>query len=253
MQIFHHLNEWQAVRNSLSPELSIGFIPTMGNLHAGHARLYALSKQENDVTIASLFINPTQFNRADDFRHYPRTLEADLQLLAHLGVDYCFLPKEEEIYRDHYRYQIQETHLSLLMEGEHRPGHFTGVLTVVMKLLHLARPTRAYFGEKDYQQYRLIHEMVRAFFMDVEIKACPTVREPSGLAFSSRNNRLNPEQRALADAFAALFHQPKTPSELVKELENKGITVEYIEEYQGRRYCAVIIGGIRLIDNYALS
>ncbi|KTC76838.1 pantoate--beta-alanine ligase [Legionella brunensis] len=253
MQIFHNMNEWLATRRSLPSDVSLGFVPTMGNLHAGHASLFKQSKQENELTVGSIFINPTQFNRPDDFTHYPRTLDEDLLLLDKLGVDYCLLPTEEAIYNDGYRYQIQETDLCQLMEGKYRQGHFTGVLTVVMKLLNLAKPRCAYFGEKDYQQYLLIKEMVAAFFMDIEIKACPTIRETSGLAFSSRNNRLTAKQRLEADNFARIFHQNKSCELLAQEFSQNNIKVEYINDYQNRRFIAVTIGDIRLIDNYALS
>lgn len=163
MQVFHDLHEWISVREDLSPHMSIGFVPTMGNLHAGHRSLVTFSKQENDYTIASIFINPTQFNQPEDFTNYPRTLAADLELLEQAGVDFCILPSEQAMYADSYRYQLQETQLCQRMEGKQRPGHFNGVLTVVMKLLNLARPHRAYFGEKDYQQYLLIRDMVAAF------------------------------------------------------------------------------------------
>lgn len=253
MQIFHDIDEWRRIRQTLPGNALIGFAPTMGNLHLGHASLYTLSCQENDYTVASIFINPTQFNQRDDFTCYPRTLDADLELLTKLDVDFCLLPRESAIYADQYHYQVQENYRNLLMEGKHRPGHFTGVLTVVMKLLHLVKPQRAYFGEKDYQQLQLIREMVCAFFMDVEIKACPTIREESGLAFSSRNNRLTPEQRQLAEKFAQVFHQTAFPKEeLIAQLTALGIGVEYLEEMEGRRFVAVKIGDIRLIDNYQL-
>lgn len=250
MKIFRSLDEWISVRNDLPANLSLGFVPTMGNLHPGHRSLLITSKEENDYTLASIFINPTQFNRADDFTHYPRTLAADLELIEQAGVDYCLLPTEQAIYADGYRYQVQETKLCQLMEGKHRPGHFTGVLTIVMKLLNLARPQRAYFGEKDYQQYLLIREMAAAFFMNVEIKTCPTIREASGLAYSSRNNRLTPAQRIVAERFAQIFHQEKSCELIIEELQSHDIAVEYLEDYEGRRFTAVKIGDIRLIDNY---
>lgn len=252
MQIFHNLDEWISFRKTLPENASLGFAPTMGNLHAGHASLFLTSTTENEYTVSSLFVNPTQFNRPDDFNHYPRTLDADIQLMTDSGVDFCILPEEKTIYADGYNYQVQENHLCQLMEGKHRPGHFNGVLTVVMKLLHLARPTKAYFGEKDYQQYLLIQGMAKSFFMNIEIIACPTVREESGLAFSSRNNRLTQDQRILAIEFAHIFHHNKPCEMIAKELEAKGITVEYIEEYLGRRFAAVMIGDIRLIDNYLI-
>ena len=254
MQIFRDMNEWRLVRHALSANLSFGFVPTMGNLHRGHASLFTASRQQNDCTIASIFINPTQFNRTDDFTHYPRTLDDDLDILTQTGVDYCLLPNEEAIYPDGYHYQIQENSRSSLMEGKQRPGHFTGVLTVVMKLLNLVKPQRAYFGEKDYQQLQLIRGMVADFFMDIEIKPCRTIREASGLAYSSRNNRLNKEQRQLAEQFARIFHQIAKPNEqLMAELNEIDIAVEYLEEHEGRRFVAVQMGDVRLIDNYAVK
>lgn len=252
MHIFHNLDEWIKFRKTLPAEATLGFAPTMGNLHAGHASLFLASSKENDYTVSSLFINPTQFNKLEDFTHYPRTLEHDIKLMTDSGVNFCILPEEKEIYADNYNYQIQEHKLCQLMEGKYRPGHFNGVLTIVMKLLNLTLPTVAYFGEKDYQQFLLIRGMAQALFMNVEIKSCPTIREESGLAFSSRNNRLSSEQKLLAEVFARTFHQNKACAMIKTELEAKGITVEYIEEYQGRRFAAVIIGDIRLIDNYSI-
>lgn len=251
MNIFDSLDEWRRFRGTLSTNLSLGFVPTMGNLHLGHASLFAQSQHENDRTIASIFINPTQFNQTDDFTHYPRTLDADLNLLHQAGVDDCLLPNEQAIYADGYRYQIQENSQSLALEGQSRPGHFTGVLTIVMKLFNLIKPHRAYFGEKDFQQLQLLRDMVNAFFMDIEIRPCKTIRENSGLAYSSRNHRLTIDQRKQADEFARIFHQtPLSTTQLIKEIEKLGITVEYLEERHGRRFVAVKIGDIRLIDNY---
>ncbi len=250
MQIFKNLEEWQAHRKTLSNTLSIGFVPTMGNLHAGHASLFKKSQQDNTITIASIFINPTQFNQENDFKHYPRTLEQDVALLSNLGVDYCLLPDEKAMYSDGYRYQIDEKQLTQIMEGKHRAHHFTGVLTIVMKLFNLTKPNRAYLGEKDYQQFELIRDMSTAFFMNIEVIACPTVREASGLAYSSRNGRLNAEQRTLAEQFARIFHQPIPIEKIIHELKDMGIRIDYVEEHQRRRYAAVHIGDIRLIDNY---
>lgn len=252
MRCFYNLQEWQAFRKDLPKDQSIGFVPTMGNLHAGHASLYQRSKAENQISLASLFINPTQFNQAEDFRLYPRTLEQDLKLLEELGVDYCILPDEQAMYPDGYTYQVQETDLSLKMEGSHRPGHFTGMLTVVLKLLNLAQPHRAYFGEKDYQQYCLIKNMIKAFFLNIEIIPCATIRENSGLAFSSRNNRLSKEEKNLADTFAQIFHGKHSLPSIQEALEKAGIEVDYIEDHDQRRYAAVKIGSVRLIDNYQL-
>lgn len=253
MQIIQDIHEWMNIRKQLPSASSLGFVPTMGNLHKGHVSLYQQSMLDNDITIASLFINPTQFDRIDDFKSYPRTVDDDLELLTKTGVDYCILPTKEDIYADGYRFQVQENIQSLSLEGKHRAGHFNGVLTVVMKLLNIAKPHRAYFGEKDYQQYELIRDMAKAFMMDIEIKACPTIREQSGLAFSSRNNRLTVEQRNIADQFASIFHQNNPCCEIINELIRLGIDVDYIKEHNTRRYAAVRIGDIRLIDNYAVS
>ncbi|EEZ96283.1 pantoate--beta-alanine ligase [Legionella longbeachae D-4968] len=253
MQIFHNLEEWIAFRKTLATELTIGFAPTMGNLHVGHASLFTTSQKENHYTVSSLFVNPTQFNQAEDFKLYPRTLEADLRMMEDSGVDFCILPDDKAMYVDGYNYQVHEKQLCQLMEGKHRPGHFNGVLTVVIKLFNLVKPNRAYFGEKDYQQYQLIHGMAKAFFLDIEIKVCPTLREPSGLAYSSRNNRLSIEQKSIAEDFARLFQQKnKSCTQIIEELTQKNIVVEYIEEHQGRRFAAVRIGDIRLIDNYLI-
>lgn len=252
MQCIQNLDEWQRIRKTMPTTNTLGFVPTMGNLHKGHASLISQCQKENTITVVSLFINPKQFNQRDDFNQYPRTLEADLALLTELGVDYCLLPDEKSMYGCGYAYQIQENKWSNIMEGKQRPGHFAGVLTVVMKLLQLVKPQHAYFGEKDYQQYLLIREMVTAFFMNIEIIPCKTIREPSGLAYSSRNNRLNALERQSAEQFARIFHQPKSPNALIAELKNSGIIVEYIEEHENRRFVAVTIGNVRLIDNYAL-
>ena len=252
MRIFHTLTDWLAVRQALAPAITLGFVPTMGNLHAGHASLYERSRQENERTVASLFINPTQFNQTEDFQNYPRSLEDDLALLETLGVDYCILPDQSMIYPDRYHYRIVETELSSMLEGQYRPSHFEGVLTVVMKLLNVVNANKAYFGEKDYQQYLLIKGMVDAFFMRVHITFCPTVREATGLAFSSRNNRLKPEERCLAEEFAHIFHHGSSCEDIMTKLQARGIKIDYIVDYQQRRFAAVHIGNIRLIDNYPI-
>ncbi|MGQ3888381.1 pantoate--beta-alanine ligase [Legionella sp. CNM-1927-20] len=253
MQVFDNLDEWINFRNRLDSTLSLGFVPTMGNLHKGHSSLIEVSKHENELTVVSIFINPTQFNRPDDYTHYPRTLELDLKLLQENGVDYCLIPTEQAIYPDGYRYKVTETDFSQLMEGAHRPGHFNGVLTVVMKLLNLVRPKNAYFGEKDYQQYCLIRDMASAFFMPININICPTIREASQLAYSSRNNLLTAKERKLAERFATIFHQDKPYNEILKQLKENDLIVDYFIEYENRRFIAVKIGNVRLIDNYVIK
>ena len=253
MQIIHDLNTWRTLRSKFDKNTTLGFVPTMGNLHAGHRSLIQKSQQENNETIVSLFINPTQFNNPEDYIQYPRTLEEDLQQLKEEGVKYCLVPTEQSLYPHAYRYQVQENQLAQILEGQHRPGHFSGVLTIVIKLLHIVRPHRAYFGEKDYQQYLLIRDMVTDFFLDIQIKPCPTVREASGLAYSSRNTRLSPTERLQAEQFAQIFHRGASCLEIKSKLESLGIKVDYIEDYNGRRFAAVYLGTIRLIDNYELK
>ena len=172
-----------------------GFVPTMGALHEAHLALVRRAKAENARAWVSIFVNPAQFNDPGDLERYPRTVERDLELLRSAGCDLVFLPRADEIYRDGYRYRVTENELSLKLEGASRPGHFDGVLTVVLKLLLLARPERAYFGEKDFQQLELVEGLVHAFFLDTQIVRCPTLREPDGLAMSSRNRLLTAAER----------------------------------------------------------
>lgn len=250
MHVISELAAWQSLRKTFPASLKLGFVPTMGNLHPGHLSLCKQSQAENDLTIVSIFVNPTQFNNPEDLTRYPKTLEADLQQLERLGVNYCFIPHEAEIYADGYQYRVDETGLALELEGKHRPGHFTGVLTVLMKLFHLIKPHAAYFGEKDYQQYALVKGMIDAFFMDISIKLCPTIREMSGLAYSSRNQRLSEAEKKQAELFASLFRQAKPIDEIRKDLIQAGIQIDYLETVHNRRYIAVHIGSTRLIDNY---
>jgi pantoate--beta-alanine ligase len=247
--VIRSVTEWQAVRSRLQPDAALGFVPTMGALHEGHASLINRSLKENHQTVVSLFVNPTQFNNPDDFRRYPRTEAEDLGMLEKLKADFVFIPDYPSLYPDDYSYKITEHNLSLVMEGTGRPGHFNGVLTVVMKLLNLVRPERAYFGEKDYQQFLLIKKMAAAFFMDVEIISCPTVRHTDGLAMSSRNVLLSKSDRERAPLFARLLKSGKTTEQIKAELNQSGFTVDYITDFEGRRYGAVYLGGIRLIDN----
>lgn len=248
--VLESVAKWHVLQQHLSLEnKTIGFVPTMGNLHAGHQSLLQRAKQENTISILSIFVNPTQFDNPDDLTKYPRTLSQDLALAETLDVDYVLLPNYDELYRDSYRYRVTESALSHRMEGQHRHGHFDGVLTIVMKLLLLIKPTQAYFGEKDFQQLQLVSDMTKAFFINTKIVACPTIRDQNGLALSSRNSRLTPEQYKLAIQFPKLLAATKTEIEIKLALEQLGFVVDYIEEFQGRRYGAVKLGTVRLIDN----
>ena len=242
MKIFGTIQEWRAFRASMTEPL--GFVPTMGALHMGHAFLVARSAAENPRTLVSIFVNPTQFNDPTDLQKYPRTLEEDIALLEVQGADYLLLPSADALYPDGYRYRVIENAFSKELCGKHRPGHFDGVLTVVLKLLQLAKAKNAYFGEKDFQQLRLVRDMAETFFIDTDIVPCPTLREPDGLAMSSRNRRLNAEERAKA----SLLYQALLANDRAL-LEREGFAVDYLEEHDGRRYVAASLGAVRLIDN----
>ena len=225
----------------------IGFVPTMGALHAGHLSLLAQAKAENKVGLVSIFVNPTQFNDKKDLEHYPRPLNEDLELLQQNGSDAVFLPRAEELYADQYRYKIQEAEFSQHLCGAHRPGHFDGVLTVMMKLLQIVQPKRAYFGEKDFQQLQLIRDMATAFFLPIEIVGVQTLREADGLAQSSRNRLLAAPEREKAPLVYRALRLPVGEGRAL--LEQNGFKVDYLEERAGRRLVAAHLGAVRLIDN----
>jgi len=180
----------------------IGFVPTMGALHAGHDSLVARARRENQRVIVSIFVNPAQFGPNEDFEHYPRPFDRDRARLEALGVDAIFHPPVDQIYPSAFKTRVDPGPLAELLEGISRPGHFAGVLTVVLKLFNVTQPKRAYFGQKDFQQVVLVRQLSRDFALPVRIVAVPTVREPDGLAMSSRNAYLNPAQRAVAPALS---------------------------------------------------
>ncbi|HEX3729674.1 MAG TPA: pantoate--beta-alanine ligase [Opitutaceae bacterium] len=243
--------EWRRERAAVGSGLRVGLVPTMGALHAGHRSLLERARAENDWVALSIFVNPTQFNDPSDLKRYPRTLEADLAAAEGL-VDAVFAPSVEEMYPDGYNYRLTEYNLSPRWEGAHRPGHFEGVLTVVLKLFNLVRPHRAYFGEKDWQQWQLIQGMAGALFLPVEIVGCPTVRDESGLALSSRNRRLSPAGRQRAAEFPRLLRGAPDARAAADALGRAGLEVDYVEDHAGRRLGAVRLEGIRLIDNVRL-
>lgn len=247
--VFTKIADWRRLRSS--PEwtkCSVGFVPTMGALHSGHVELLRRAREENERVVLSIFVNPTQFNDQRDLAQYPRTLDADVELVRP-WTDVVIVPPAADIYPDNYRYRVTESDLSRRLEGAHRPGHFDGVLTVVMKLLNLVQPHRAYFGEKDHQQLQLVRGMVEAFLLPVTIVACPTVRAPDGLALSSRNARLSTQARAEAAIFPEILRSAKTAEDAEAALEARGLAVDYVQDVQGVRLGAVRIEGVRLIDN----
>ena len=248
MKIFTSIDEWQIYRNAM-PESSLGFVPTMGALHRGHLSLVEASCAQNVSTIVSIFINPKQFDEQNDFEAYPADISKDLARLEETGVDAVILPDAEQIYADDYRFKVTENEFSQRLCGSHRPGHFDGVLTVVMRLLNLVRPDNAYFGEKDYQQLQLIRDMAAAFFMPVNIVACATVRETDGLAMSSRNQRLDVHSRAQAASLYATLKHSRDAAEARQLLAGQGFDVDYVEDIANRRLAAARLGNTRLIDN----
>lgn len=257
--------------------MKIGFIPTMGALHEGHMSLIEASKRENDVTISSVFVNPTQFNDPKDFDKYPRQVSSDLDKLAKAGCDVAFLPSVDEIYprRDTTIYELGE--ISTLIEGAHRPGHFNGVASVVKRLFETTLPHNAYFGLKDYQQYLIIKTLVNKYGLDVNVVGCPIVREKSGLAMSSRNQLLSPEGKETASHLSAALNlikkdQSGHDSIYLEKLgedflsQQKGIDTEYLLVVDAetlrkplsphRLRIALIaarVEGVRLIDNIFLE
>src|ERR1700728_4253920 len=212
MNVSDTLAAWRTRRRAIDG-CSIGFVPTMGALHRGHASLVERCREENQVGVVSIFVNPSQFNDPKDLDRYPRTLDDDLRLLERLQVNEVILPNASELYPHGYRYRIEPPNSDLVLEAAHRPGFLQGVMTIVLKLLNLVGADRAYFGEKDYQQLIAVSEMARELFVPTRIVPCPTVREESGLAMSSRNVLLSPEGRHRA---ACLFQVLTTAANAVE-------------------------------------
>ncbi len=254
---------------------TIGFVPTMGALHEGHLSLVKQCIADNDICIVSIFVNPTQFNNKEDLVKYPRDLEKDSQYLAEAGVNFIFAPSEKEIYPEPDTRQFDFGQIDKVMEGVHRPGHFNGVAQVVSRLFDIVKPDKAYFGEKDFQQLAIIREMVKQLNLSVQIVAMPIVREASGLALSSRNERLTSKQKEVAvNISKTLFESKKWMDNLsVKQVIDKvtdtlnsfdelnveyyeiadGYTLQSVKDWKGANYIvgciAVFCGDVRLIDN----
>ena len=273
IQTITALNE--ALKAYRSSGDSVGFVPTMGALHQGHATLVKQCVAENDICVVSVFVNPTQFNNKEDLRLYPRTLEADCKLLEELGTTIVFAPSAEEMYPEPDTRMFDFGMLDKVMEGRFRPGHFNGVAQVVSKLFDIVQPDKAYFGEKDFQQLAIIREMANRLQLPIEIIGVPIVREKNGLAMSSRNTRLSEKEReSAAEIHKALknsvsvFNQQTVGEtmDFVIDQVNKieGLTVEYFEIVDGNSLqlisnqadsdfivgcIAVFCGDVRLIDN----
>ena len=276
MQIYSTVYDLQtALSAERDAGKTIGFVPTMGALHQGHLELVKRSVSENAVTVVSIFVNPTQFNNANDLLKYPRTLETDCDLLRSVDCTYVFAPSVEDVYPEPDTRQFEFGDLTTVMEGKFRPGHFNGVAQVVSRLFDIVKPDTAYFGEKDFQQLAIIRELVRQMDSDIQITACPIVREEDGLAMSSRNRRLNESQRKQAAIISqTLFKSVEIgrnyPVEKLKKWVIESINaaselqVEYfeivdaftlqpVEKWEDTKHptghIAVFSGDVRLIDN----
>lgn len=227
-------------------EGALGFVPTMGALHQGHASLIQESIEENDKSCVSIFVNPTQFNDAKDLESYPRNLEKDLSFCKELGVDFVYCPQPADLYLEGESISITENKISRVFEGEKRPGHFEGVLQVVLKLLNVLRADRAYFGLKDYQQFLLIQKLAQSFFLKTQICPVEIYRDDFALPFSSRNQKLSAEDLAEARKIARAFLESSSQRELEEKVS---LSLDYYGELEGRVLMAHRIGGIRILDN----
>ena len=243
----------EEVRAELRGRGEIGLVPTMGAFHEGHLSLFRAARAENEIVVVSLFVNPAQFGPGEDFRRYPRDEESDARMAEEEGVDLLFTPAPEELYPPGHETWVEVEELSRLLEGEHRPGHFRGVATVCLKLFNIVGPARAYFGQKDAQQVAVVTRMVRDLGLGLEIRVLPTVRDPDGLALSSRNAYLSPAERAAALALPRALSS-KDPERARAELD--GLDVEYVEvaHFEPRVLAAAVrVGPTRLIDNVVLE
>ena len=279
MKVINKTSDLQAIIEQFKNDgKSIGLVPTMGALHKGHLSLVKNSISNNDITVVSIFVNPTQFNNPNDLASYPRTVEKDLELLQTVGCDIVFAPEADDIYsksETDSRFEFDFEGLDKVMEGKFRPGHFNGVVQIVSKLFDLVRPDRAYFGEKDFQQLAIIRLMTRRYNLPIEIVPCPIVREDSGLALSSRNSLLKDNEKQVASHIYAVLNEsrqfvPQTEVEELKQcviaaIEQKPeLKVEYFDIVDGHTLKSIVkwdecdyvvgcitvfCGNVRLIDN----
>lgn len=245
MQVFHKIVELQnKLFEDRKQNKNIGLVPTMGALHEGHASLVKKSIFDNDITVVSIFVNPTQFNDPKDLSSYPRDIDADCKLLENIGTDYVFIPSVEEIYPLPDTRHFEFPPISTVMEGAHRPGHFNGVCQVVSRLFYIIRPDNAYFGEKDWQQIAVVKAMVKLLGLNVKIVECPIIRDNDGLARSSRNILLSTDERQIAPhIYETLKNSIKySKTHTVEETQNQvinqinsinGLNVEYFEIVDG--------------------
>ena len=280
MEIFKEIEPLRAfLTERRHRQLSIGLVPTMGALHEGHLSLIRVSKSQNAITVCTIYVNPTQFNNAGDLLKYPRTIENDIALLEKGGCDVLFFPENEEMYKTEGSLKFDFGQLDKVLEGEFRPGHFSGVALVVSKFFNIVQPDRAYFGQKDFQQFKIISRLVEELKFNIELPFIPTLRELDGLAMSSRNLRLNKDERTKALVIFRSLQLAKKElqkgtsltkvKQMVRSLSEseKGVRLEYfevadsdnltiLENVTTRDRCIMLIAGfvgeIRLIDNMFL-
>jgi pantoate--beta-alanine ligase len=278
MQVFNEIKPLKAFLKDKWNAISIGMVPTMGALHAGHLSLIKASKSENQLTVCSIFVNPTQFNNAKDLEKYPRSINNDLDMLAQAGCDVVFAPERAEMYETTSTVKFDFGQLDKILEGKYRQGHFSGVALVVSKLFHIVQPTTAYFGQKDFQQFKVIEKLVDELKFEIQLKQMPVFRETDGLAMSSRNMRLNETERKKAIVFYESLIESKNllvqgesilkVKEFVKQKCGSidGIKLDYFELADSENLnpmetvteksvllIAGFVGEVRLIDNLLLS
>ena len=274
MQVIDSLKEITHLSRNWDNSIKVGFVPTMGALHAGHLDLVKQSLNSCDVTVVSIFVNPAQFGPNEDFSRYPKTFEQDYQALSDLGVDYIFLPTSKQMYPEAYKTWINIDDITNTLCGASRPGHFTGVATIVLKLVNLVRPTLMFMGEKDFQQIVVLETMLADLNLETKIVRCPIIRSAEGLALSSRNRYLSLEEQSLAPEIYKSMQEIKTLVKkdekaanellgiLTDKLESKGFRIDYLEivdsktltkvdqvQRGNRLVIAVFLGNTRLIDN----
>lgn len=278
MKIFKEIKSLKAFLSQKWGSVSIGLVPTMGALHAGHLSLIEASRKENGLTICSIFVNPAQFNNPKDLEKYPRTLERDLEMLKRADCDVVFAPEAKDMYETEPTIRFEFGELDKILEGKFRPGHFSGVALVVAKFFNIVKPSIAYFGQKDFQQFKIIERLVKELKFDLQLKPMPILREPDGLAMSSRNMRLNGNERKKATIlFQSLTEAHKlirngTLLSKVKEIVKlkcesiEGVRLEYFElaslenlnaqesvTDKAILLIAAYVGEVRLIDNLLLN
>ena len=251
MKVIDKINDMKKISKDLILNgKSIGFVPTMGYLHEGHLSLVRKARKENEIVVVSIFVNPTQFGPNEDFDKYPRDTDRDLKLLQNENVDFVFMPSAEEMYPEGYATYVIVERLTEVLCGKSRPGHFRGVATVVTKLFNIVKPTMAYFGQKDAQQFIVLKRMVEDLNMDVEMVEAPIVRESDGLAMSSRNVYLSPEERKQA---VALFETLNLAKKAIENGERDAEKVKKLMRENISKYDKVIIDYIEIVDEKNLT